>query len=263
MSKYKEDEMLTEERLKRIVDILEEYGQVKSKELSEILSVSEVTIRNDLNLLEEKGILSRVHGGAVKMKTKIFDPLFQEQKAIDKTEKLEMAKKAVSVVGKNDVLFVDAGSSTLFFVEELLKNPPLNLTVVTNSLYVINEVVQHENINLLVLGGTFYKNSLNFIELDISPLIQRYSVNKVFLGINGLDEIGFYSSNTIEARTKRDICKLNADIYVFASSSKLFKKSLKLICEWNGDETIITSSKVIKEFDKLNELKIKKKIKIM
>lgn len=255
--------MLTEERLNKIMNILGDQGQVKSKELSESLSVSEVTIRSDLNLLEKKGLLTRVHGGAVKINAKIFDPSFQEQKAIDKSEKIEMAKKAVSIVGKNDVLFVDAGSSTLFFVEELFKKPPLNLTVVTNSLYIINEVVQYENINLLVLGGTFHKNSLNFIELDISPLLQRYSVNKAFLGINGLDEMGFYSSNTIEAKAKADICKLNTDVYVFASSSKLFKKSLKLICEWKGDETIITSSEGIEEYDKLGKLKIKKKVNIL
>ncbi|MFW6263191.1 MAG: DeoR/GlpR family DNA-binding transcription regulator [Thermotogota bacterium] len=255
--------MLTEERLNKILTILEEQGQVKSKALSESLSVSEVTIRADLNLLEQKGLLVRVHGGAVKLKTKIFDPSFQEQKAIDKSEKLEMAKKAASIVDKNDVLFVDAGSSTLFFIEELLKNPPLNLTVVTNSLYIINEVVQYENINLFVLGGTFQKSSLNFIDLDICPLLQKYSVNKVFLGINGMDETGFYASNTIEARVKTEICALNTNIYIFASSSKLFKKSLKLISDWKGKETIISSTKCIQGFEQLNHLKLDKGVNIL
>jgi len=259
----KEDEMLTEERLNKIMTILGEQGQVKSKELSESLSVSEVTIRADLNLLEQKRMLARVHGGAVKLKTKIFDPSFQQQKAIDKPEKIEMAKKAVDIVDKNDVLFVDAGSSTLFFIEELLKNPPLNLTVVTNSLYIINEIVQYENINLFVLGGTFQKSSLNFLDLDICPLLQKYSVNKVFLGINGMDETGFFASNTIEARVKAEICALNTNIYIFASSSKLFKKSLKLISDWKGKETIITSSKGIQAFEKLNELKLDKQINIL
>jgi DeoR/GlpR family transcriptional regulator of sugar metabolism len=277
--------MLTEERLNKIMDLLNKHGRVKSKHLSEILSVSEVTIRNDLNTLEKKGLLSRVHGGAVKVKggyysphqtnyypymkqninkkPRIMDPHFQEQIALDKEEKRDIAKKAVSVVEKNDVIFVDTGSSAYYFIEEIVKNPPINLTVVTNSLYVINEVAGHNNINLLVLGGVFQRSSLNFLDLDASPLIEKYSVNKIFMGINGLDEVGFYSSDILEARVKSEFCDLTAQLYLFASSSKLFKKSLKIISEWKGSETLIVSDKRGPFRDKFNALEKEKMVKII
>ncbi|MDK2952472.1 MAG: DeoR family transcriptional regulator, fructose operon transcriptional repressor [Kosmotogales bacterium] len=277
--------MLTEERLNKILDLLNKQGRVKSKHLAEILSVSEVTIRNDLNILEKKGLLSRVHGGAVSMKggyyyphqtnyypylrkdyhnrPRIFDPHFQEQIALDKEEKKEIAKKAVSVVEKNDVIFVDSGSSTLFFVEELIKNPPFNLTIVTNSLYVINEVVQYNNVNLLVLGGLFQRSSLNFLDFEISPLIEKYCVNKIFLGANGMDESGLYSINIMEAKIKKEICNLSAQLFVLISSSKIFRKSLKLICNWKGNETIIVSEKAELYKDRLSALEKNQNIKII
>jgi len=277
--------MLTEERLNKIMDLLNKHGRVKSKHLSELFSVSEVTIRNDLNTLEKKGLLSRVHGGAVKVKggyysphqtnyypylkqnsnnkPRILDPHFQEQIALDKEEKREIAMKAVSVVEKNDVIFVDSGSSAYYFIEQLVKNPPINLTVVTNSLYVINEVVQHNTINLLVLGGVFQRNSMNFLDLEASPLIERYSVNKLFIGINGMDEIGFYSSDIMEAHVKTEICELSAQLYLFASSSKLFRKSLKLISEWKGTETIIIPEKVSSFGNKFINLEKEKNVKII
>ena len=277
--------MLTEERLSKIMDILNKQGRVKSKHLSELLSVSEVTIRNDLNTLEKRGLLSRVHGGAVIVrngyyfphqtnyypylrkdsnnKPRIFDPHFQEQVALDKEEKREIARKAVLEVEKNDVIYVDSGSSTLFFIEELVKNPPINLTVVTNSLYVINEIVQFNNINLFVLGGSFQRSSINFLDFEVSPLIEKYCVNKVFLGINGMDETGIYSLNIMEGRIKEEICDLSAKVYILVSSSKMFKKSLKLICKWKGTETVIVPDNTDIFGEKLESLKKEKDVNII
>ncbi|MEA1883916.1 MAG: DeoR/GlpR family DNA-binding transcription regulator [Thermotogota bacterium] len=277
--------MLTEERLDKILNLLNKQGRVKSKYLSEMLSVSEVTVRSDLNTLEQKGLLTRVHGGAVSIKKgfysphqrnyypnfrqniperpKVFDPYFQDQVALDKEEKKEIAKKAVSIIDKNDIIFVDSGSSTLFFIEELVKNPPLNTTVVTHSIYIINEIIQYNNINLLVLGGYFHRDSLNFLDLEVSPLIEKYNVNKIFLGVSGLDEKGIYSSNLMEAKIKHDICNLEADLYILASTSKLFKKSLKKIIAWSGDETLIISEKSEKYKNKLENLGKNQKVKLL
>jgi len=254
--------MLLEERKNKIMNLLKVNGKVTSKELSEQLHVSEVTIRSDLKRLEAEQLLKRVHGGAIKMKPELFDPRFQEQIAVDKEEKREIGKKAISFVDKNDVIFVDAGSSTLFFVEELVKAPPLNITVVTNSLYVINEIVQYGDIRLIVLGGMFYKKSLNFLDLDMSPLLTKYNVNQIFLGVNGLDEKGIYSTSNIEARINKELYSTNAEIFILASSSKFFKRSLILINEWQGREKIITSDQNKNENERLNILKQEKSLEI-
>ncbi|WP_367115364.1 DeoR/GlpR family DNA-binding transcription regulator [Kosmotoga sp.] len=225
-----------------MVEKLNKYGKIYSSSLAEELGVSEVTVRSDLKKLENLGLLKRVHGGAISLRPHRYDPQFQEQIAVDVEEKKIIAEKAVHLVEKNDIIFVDSGSTTLFFTEKLLETPPLNLTVVTNSLYVINTVVQYPEIKLVVLGGYFQYGTMNFLDLEINPFFDRYHVNKAFMGINGLDEKGYYSSTLLEAETKKLIVKASPKIYILASTSKLFRKSLVRIKDWSGSEALVTAS---------------------
>ncbi len=255
--------MLSEERRRKILEALGKYGQIQSKSVSEDLGVSEVTIRSDLAQLEDEGLLRRVRGGAVSIQAPIYDPQFQVQIAVDVEEKKEIAKKAVKFVGKNDVIFIDSGSTTLFFTEELVKNLPINVSIVTNSLYVINTVAQYPAVNLIVLGGVFQYNSFNFIDLDFKSLLGRYHVNKLFFAINALDEDGTYSSNILDASVKKQLYESTNNIYILCSTSKLFKKSLMQIHEWAGHETLITNSLPEDHNEKLMRLASKKKINLI
>ncbi|WP_317133690.1 DeoR/GlpR family DNA-binding transcription regulator [Kosmotoga arenicorallina] len=235
--------IIFEERKNYIVEKLNKYGKIYSSSLAEELKISEVTVRSDLKKLENLGLLKRVHGGAISLKPHRYDPQFQEQIAVDVDEKKLIAEKAVQLVEKNDIIFIDSGSTTLFFTEKLLETPPLNLTVVTNSLYIINTVVQYPEIKLVVLGGYFQYSTMNFLDLEINPFFDRYHVNKAFMGINGLDESGYFSSTLLEAETKKLIVKASPEIYILASTSKLFKKSLVRIKGWSGTEVVITATK--------------------
>jgi len=255
--------MLSEERRRKIIEYLSKYGQIQCKELSEDLKVSEVTIRSDLGQLEEEGLLKRVRGGAISIQAPIYDPQFQVQIAVDIEEKKAIAKKAVKFVEKNDVIFIDSGSTTLFLAEELVKNPPINISVVTNSLYVINTFTQLPSVNLIVLGGVFQYNSFNFIDLDFKSLLNRYHVNKLFFAINALDEEGTYSSNILDANVKKQLYELTDNIYILCSTSKLFKKSLVQIHEWSGHETLITNSLSDEHGKKLAKLAENKKINLI
>lgn len=250
--------ILAEERRRYILDKLNSHGRLHSGELARELGVSEVTLRSDLKELEREGHLKRVYGGAVRSRIQRYDPEFQEQIAIDVEEKREIAAKAARIVEKNDIIFVDSGSTTLFFFEELSKSPPLNLTVITNSLYIINAVAQTSRINLVVMGGTFQQNTMNFLDFEINSFLSRYNVNKAFLGINGIDENGYYASNILEAEAKKLICDVCDDIYVLASSSKLFKRSLVLIREWTGNEHLVLpdlGEDIMHRFEKLKQEK--------
>ncbi len=204
--------------------------------------------------------MKRVHGGAIQIRVQRYDPEFQEQIAIDVEEKREIALKAVNFVGKNDVIFIDAGSTTLFFLEELSRNPPNTLTVVTNSLYIINAVAQSSRINLVVIGGTFQHNTMNFLDFEINPFLNRYNVNKAFLGVNGIDETGYYASNILEAETKKLICNACDEIYILASSSKHFKRSLVIIQEWTGRERIVTADLSEENQRRFRELSNRKQV---
>jgi DeoR/GlpR family transcriptional regulator of sugar metabolism len=189
--------------------------------------------------------------------------VFQEQIAIDVDEKHEIAKIASRHVEKNDVIFIDAGSTALFFAEELLKNPPINITIVTNSLYIMNKVAEFPNVKMLAMGGFFQLSTMNFLDLNAGDFFRKYNINKAFVGINGFDETGYYASTLLESETKSMICKTVNDLYIMASSSKHFKKSLVLINEWTGKEKLVTADFSVEHKDKISRLAKQKNFKII
>ncbi len=255
--------MSTEEKKATIIEKLRKYGKINNSMLAEELDVSEVTIRNYLRELESKGLLKRVRGGAVSISAHRYDPVFQEQIAIDVEEKRDIAKITSKLVDKNDVIFIDAGSTALFFAEELLKNPPINITIVTNSLYIMNKVAEFPNVKMLAMGGFFQLSTMNFLDLNAGDFFRKYNINKAFVGINGFDELGYYASTLLESEAKSMICKTVSDLYIMASSSKHFKKSLVLINEWTGKEKLVTAGFSAENIERINQLAKGKSIKII
>ena len=112
-------EMFAEERRREILRILEERGSASVNMISKILNVSPSTMRNDLNFLNRKGLTFRTHGGAISRQK--FNPSYQRRLANSPELKLAIAKHAIDLVNSGDVIFVDAGSTTLMFVEELIR----------------------------------------------------------------------------------------------------------------------------------------------
>src|SRR5690606_3000871 len=105
--------MLTEERHASILDLLKQKGIVKTKELMETLQCSESTIRRDLDELEKNGLLRRVHGGAKRI-YRLDDELSIQEKSLKNVhEKDAIGQTAASFIENNDVIYVDAGTSTL------------------------------------------------------------------------------------------------------------------------------------------------------
>ena len=229
-----------EERKAFILGKLSQHGSVSSKDIARQLAVSVVTTRSDFRLLEEEGLLKRVHGGAARIQPQRYDPKFQEEIAIDVDAKQAMGETAANLVKKNDIVFVDSGSTTLFFVEKLVQTPPTNLTIVTHSLYIINCITLKPEINLVVLGGVFHYSLMNFLDFDIAQQLQRYNIHKVFLGVDGVDENGYYASNIQEANFKRSLCQTASKIFIMANPSKIGKQSLIRIREWSTQDTLIT-----------------------
>jgi len=231
--------MFAEERRRRIIKLLEMNGSMGVKEIARELGVSPSTVRNDLRHLESQGLIYRTHGGA--MSKQRFDPLYQKRTSLFPELKRAIAKKAVEFVREGDVIFVDSGSITLMFVEELAIQR-IECIVVTNSLYVLNTLSDVQYIPVYVMGGEFKKRTMNFI--DPEPDIGRFMIMKAFMGISGFDDRGCYVSELFEAQFKRKIMDHAREVYVLADKTKYGKTSAILIREWKGDEILITNEKL-------------------
>jgi len=230
---------LAEARRRQILKIINKRKSVTVQEIAHMLGVSLSTVRNDLNILGKNGLIYRTHGGALTKEK--FNPEYQKSISQFSEVKAKIARKALEFVEPNDTIFIDSGSTTLAFSEELIVSD-IPCHVITNSLYIINTLIDAENITLHVIGGEFRKRTMNFI--DPEPDLSKYGIFKAFMGISVFDRNGFYVSNLFEARFKKMVIDISQKVFMLADSSKYGKTSTALIEKWKKDYILITDKKV-------------------
>jgi len=145
------------ERRNKIVDMVNTQGSVLVLDLSNLFGISEVTIRADLRLLEEKGLLTRFHGGAARPGSNLTESDNQEVILEDRYQlasdpKKRIAKAAAALIKEGMTVILDSGSTTLLIAEELVNMN--NITVITNSLPAAFALSDNKDITLVVCGGT-------------------------------------------------------------------------------------------------------------
>ena len=246
--------------MKRHQDILNRLEKEKHLEvldLCEILNVSAVTIRKDLKLLEQKGLLHRTHGGA-----SLENPYINERTVLDKEkisveEKNGIAQMAASRIVENDSILIASGTTVQAFSKYI--QPKNKLTVITSSLHVVLHLIHDKNIEILQLGGYIRHTSASVIGNYAEYILQNVSCSKLFLGVDGIDlEYGLSTTNLEEAELNKKMLNAAQKVIVLADSSKFGKKSFARICDLSRVDEIITDSGIsdIKR-KKLEEKEIK------
>ena len=175
--------MLTEERQQKILQLLAQNNIVKLHELTDLLAASESTIRRDLQELENQKLLIRVHGGAKRIGQHIgFEADMQTKSKENVNAKQMIAKLAATQIKKDDVIYLDAGSSTLELIPLLPTGTPLK--VVTNSVKHASLLIDL-NIDTIILGGMIKLSTNATLGNTSLKQLQEFNFNKAFLGING------------------------------------------------------------------------------
>lgn len=241
------------------MESLNAHGQVNVNELSEILGVTGVTIRNDLAQLEKKRVLIRARGGAIKYEHNFAEedyPLSDKQKR-HFLEKREIGKRAAELIEENNTIIIDSGSTTY----ELAKNlKQFNaLTVITNALNVATLLAEYNNIDVIVPGGMLKKNSLSLVGILAERGFRDYYCDKLFLGVDGFDlDFGISTPDPEEAHLNQVMIGKSKEIIVVADSSKFQKRGFAFIAPVNKINTIVTDKGILPENrNKLERLGVK------
>ena len=242
--------MFTEERQQRILVILKEMSSIRVSELAEKFDVSESTIRRDLQDMQEKGMLTRTHGGAVGTDRTSFEPSFKEKEAEKHDEKSNIGIIASQMVEDGDTIILDAGTTTLEIAKHLTEK---NITVITNSIDVANEFSNRENVELIVTGGSLRLNTRAMVGHVAEDMLKNFRVDKAFIGTNGISiEEGITTPNFMEAQTKRAMISVANKVIVVADSSKFNKVCFSVICPIRSVSTILSSDdiemSIVKEY---------------
>ncbi len=235
-------------RQQGILERLEGAGRVSVAELAEVLDVSDVTIRKDLQDLEEHSLLKRVHGGAVAARRSKYNlSLGYKLTRLSENKRL-IAEAALTLVHDGDTLILDAGSTALALAR-LLPQYRRGLTIVTGSLPVITELAAVPDFELIILGGGVRKHSLStFGPLSVANLA-RLEVDTAFLGADGAStERGLSTPDFSVAETKAAMVRAAKTCVVLVDHSKLDQGSLAAFARWEEVQTLVTDAALPEPF---------------
>jgi DeoR/GlpR family transcriptional regulator of sugar metabolism len=232
--------MLAHERQSRIEKYVLQHFSVTVKELSEQFDVSPMTIRRDLELLEQKGQVLRVHGGVVAPSIQMGS-LEEERAALNISQKALIGEAASRLVEDGQTLFIDAGTTTIELAARLVDRR--GLTVVTNSVKVLSALADSPGINLIGVGGSVYGGAWSFVGPLAETSLRRFHSDLAFLGITSLSlDRGLTEVNYFEADIKSLIIHQSQHVVLLADSSKFEKVSPISVAPLSDIDTIITDN---------------------
>ncbi|MBI9104807.1 MAG: DeoR/GlpR transcriptional regulator [Spirochaetales bacterium] len=184
MNSSAQDGRLPAERQQKIISMLKEEGAVRVTELSELLDVSVLTIRRDLDLLEKKGVLERSHGGAILRQTMMVESHYIQREKENISEKQALAAAAVELIEDGDTVFVNSGSTNR---QVLLYLAQKKVRIVTNHAAGL-EIMDGNNPDLKVIltGGSYRHQSRSMAGSFAVDTIRRIFANKAIIGGDGV-----------------------------------------------------------------------------
>ncbi len=228
-----------ERRREQLLAYLSTRDRAAVAELSQMLGVSEVTVRKDLDALEAQGLLLRVHGGAMASGRGRLELHFatREQDRLD--EKRRIAQAAAALVHSGQRIFLD-GSTTALQVARLLKDRE-DLTVVTNGLYTALELNFSAGITTIVVGGAMRHRSSSLVGGLSADLLRRLRVDIGFFGAPALTgQDGLMEADLEETQLKQSMVRISAVVVGIVDSSKFGRTALSVFALPNEIDRVIT-----------------------
>ena len=214
--------MLATQRRELILAEVERAGGVRVSELTELLGVSDMTVRRDLEQLEAHGWLRKVHGGAVLTASSTEEPGFEVKSLLQQPAKRAIAARAVTLVEPNTAIALSAGTTT-WMLARGLQAMTTPLSVVTNSTTVADMLAaggQAGEMNVVLTGGV-RTPSAALVGPIADRAIASLHVDRLFLGVHGMDErAGYTTPNLAEAQTNQALIASARQVVIVADSTK-------------------------------------------
>lgn len=230
--------MIASERRKTILQSLNSRGIVSLKEMAEELGVAEITVRRDVEKLEQEGRLKRVQGGAASLEESESAELTMRRKAsIHVKEKETVARYAAALVEDGDTVFLDGGTTIIPLAEILLKRY-INIVTYNTMLLSLNP---NPVAKVFLVGGEFLPYYGMNVGLMAQDQLQQMYYGKAFFGCAGVDlEQQAVCSTELQSLAMKRIALERADkSYLLMDSSKFASKGLMRICAVSRFETVI------------------------
>ncbi len=231
-------------RQSTIVNLVNNTTKVSVTTLAKKLNVSEVTIRKDLTLLSNYGIIIREHGFAIKKNSVDI----RNRLSINYDLKQKIAKKAAQLINFNETIIIGSGSTCALLAEEIARTKP-NVTILTHSIYIVEHASKLGNNKIILFGGEYQNDS----QVMVGPLVRlnakQYFVDKIFLGTDGfVKEIGFMGSDSLRTEAIQNMAESARHIVMLTDSSKFNKMGILVQFSPSSVSRIITDNNISSDY---------------
>lgn len=230
--------MLTEERYSMILEQIKRYKSVTLTELCALLEASESTVRRDLTALDEKGLIKKVHGGAISTDDRSINLVEHDVESKSKlftAEKIAVAQYAASLVEEGDSIFIDAGTTTEKMIDFL---PDKNVVFVTNAFVHAKKLAQR-GFKVYIPAGEIKVTTEAIVGAECVNSLQSYNFTKCFIGANGISlTAGITTPDRNEASVKSAAIQKSHKVYILADHSKFNQIASVTFAQLGGVEII-------------------------
>lgn len=242
--------MLKTERHDTIVEMCRARGTVTVREISDILGVSDMTVRRDLTELSEEGRLVRFRGGAKTTDATLGRPLICEPSHLERQllhidEKTHIAELAASRVREGDTIFLGS-STTVELVAQNLPNVPLR--IITNSLPIFNLFADGDRREIILIGGAYRYHSGTFMGALAESALASLGFDKAFIGVNGIRDGSLYTSYFDAGRLYQIALERAREHVILADWSKMDMLGFYAFHDLQPDDIVITDPAVSDDY---------------
>jgi len=229
------------QRQAKMLDLLETEERISVVDLARLFGVSDMTIRRDLEGLEQNGAISRVHGGAVRAQSRSYEPPFSLRLMRRNEAKRRIGEAAAKLVSNGETVILDAGTTTLEVARAL--RGLRDLRVLAMSLHAANLLSEDPRIELMMCGGIVRFGEQSMIGALAEQAFATFSFDTYFLSVGGIDvHSGATEYNPEDAAVKRAAFANARRRIAVADGSKLGSTAFARVCNIENIDVIVTDS---------------------
>jgi len=233
--------MLESERHRLILKLVEERSIVSVTDLVDLLGASEATIRRDINAMGERGEIRRIRGGAeavhARHQAHLVGRPFSLSQAINAPQKRAIARAAAALIGKDDSLIINGGSTTYALVEFLVHS---ELDILTNSFPIAAQLFSTSRNRITLPGGTIFREQNIVLSPFKNDTIDNFWGRKLFTGCYGLNRFGMMEADPLIVQAETKLLQRAEELVVLADSSKLRQQSSMIVAGLDRIHTLVT-----------------------
>ena len=245
------------ERHTQILELLTEQKRVEVTELSELLHVSQVTIRKDLDQLENAGLILRAHGFA----TLNSSDDMNNRLAYHYDVKQKIAKLACESIRDGETIMIESGSCCALVALEIAKTKK-DVTLITNSAFIADYIRKHTSIKIILLGGEYQHESQVMVGPMMRKCAEAFFVDKLFIGTDGFSiDTGFTGNDYMRCEAVKDMARQASHVIIVTESNKFHQKGVSNLIDLHQVSCIYTDQGIpqeVEEYFKEKHIQVEK-----